>query len=361
MHDPDWFPPDARELSPIGLDSFRMRLRCAATIACLIVAGCDWIALAKGAATYATLSAGDVGNVVATDSLAYATLGDSGIAVIEVRTSGRVTLIPPPPGLQSVDDLAIADNVLFALDAQPPGALAVLSLRDPRNPHSRGNAVSVPVGPFSGVSAAGGIVAVSGGTSALTAWRYDTLPSVLGSIASADFGRGQPDVLLTPSGLFLVSIHRWGPHFGLTAARFEDATASLRRLWDIELAHAGFTEGGAKPANFPIESAALDDSTFAIAHRLGLSIVRVRNDAAADIASTVDVGGPAVNVDANGDIAAVAVAGSTAAVVLVEVADAPRIVKRLALPPGTIPLGVALTSHDVIVAARARGVLVLPR
>lgn len=338
-----------------------MRLRSAAAVATLAMAGCDWIALAKGAATYETLKAGGAGNVVATASLAYVTLADSGIAVIDARTGVRLARIPPPTGLQSVDDLAIADNVLIALDAQVPGALAVLSLRDPRHPQTESSGVSVAVGPFSGVAAANGMVTVSGGTSALSVWRYDSLPSLSGPIASADFGRGQPDVLLTHSGLFLVSTHRWGPYFGLTVARFDGATQSIRRLWEIELPHAGFTEGGAKPANFPIESASLDDSTFAIAHRRGLSVVRVDRGSAAHIAGTVDVGGPAVNVDASGDTAAVVVAGRNTAIVLVQVRATPRVVKRIALPPGTIPQAVALTSHSVIVAAREQGVLVLPR
>lgn len=329
--------------------------------ALLLVQGCDWIALAKGAATYETLAAGEAGNVVAGDSIAYATLGDSGIAVIDAGTGQRLRLVPPPAGMHSVDDLALADGLLFALDAREPGHLSALTLDDARRPTAEKNVVDVAVGPFSGVSAARGLAVVSGGTSRLSAWRFDERGALAGPIATADFGRGQPDVLVTVSGLLLASTHRWGPYFGVSLARLDDRNGALTKLSAVELPGAGFSSGGAKPANFPLESAQLGDSTFAVAHQRGIALLRADRDGKLRVDTILDVGGPAVNVDVRGNTAAVVLAGRHPAVVLFEAGGPRNILKRIALPPGTIPLGVALSSRTVIVAARSRGVLVLPR
>lgn len=324
------------------------------------LAGCDWIALATSAATYGTLAAGEAGNVVATDSLAYATLGDSGIAIVDVSGGRRVALVTAPAGSESVDDVSMADGFLFLLDARPPGHLAVMSLEDPLLPRAIGAPREVAVGPFSGVSAANGVVIVSGGTSSLSAWRYDSAGTLTGPVATADFGRGQPDVLIDRLHRLLVSTHYRGPHFGVDVARLDEG-GSVPLFGTLELQGAGFTAGGTKPGNFPIESAQLDDSTFLIAFAGGVAQVVVGDDGAPRVKRVIDAGGPAVNVDVLDGTAAVAVAGRSAAVVLVDFTAEPRSVKRIALPPGTIPSGVALTSRSVIVAARHQGVLALQR
>ena len=215
------------------------------------------------------------------------------------------------------------------------------------------------VGPFSGVSSADGIVVVSGGTSSLSAWTYDSAGALLGPIATADFGRGQPDVLLTNTHRLFVSTHYWGPYFGVDVARLDAGTVPL--LGKLELDGAGFTTGGAKPANFPMEAAQLDDTTFVLAFARGVARIRVGSDGAPRLERVVDVGGPAVNVDVRGDTAAVAVAGNDGAIVLLTLRSEPHVLKRIALPPGTIPSGVALTSRSVIVAARRQGVLAFKR
>jgi hypothetical protein len=74
----------------------------------------------------------------------------------------------------------------------------------------------------------------------------------------------------------------------------------------------------------------------------------------------VDVGGPAVNLDAAHGVAAVAVAGDAPAVAILD--SLARVVRHIPLPPGTKPLGVALSGanvEQVIVAARDRGVMIV--
>jgi hypothetical protein len=339
-----------------------VRLRVIPIVPALLtaLAACDWISLVTNAVGYETLVPGEAGNVVATDSLAYAAIGDSGIAIVNALTGRRIALVSPPAGAESIDDVSITDGYLFVLDARAPGYLAVMSLKDARSPRLIGAARAVAVGPFSGVSAANGIVIVSGGTSSLSAWRYDSTGTLAGPVATLDLGRGQPDVLATSSHLLLVSTHHHGPRFGVDLARLAISN-SLTLLGRMELDEAGFTAGGTKPANFPIESGQLDDSTFVVAFSRGLAKIMVAHDGQLRLDRIIDVGGPAVNVDLLGPTAAVAVAGKTGGIVLLDLSAEPRVLKEIALPPGTIPSGVALTSRSVIVAARRQGILALQR
>ncbi len=325
--------------------------------------GCNWIATAKNALTYKTIARGEAANLAMLNSLAYATLAEDGLAILDARTGRRLTTLAPPAGLESVDDVAVADGFLFVLDARPPGHVGAYTLADPVHPRFVGTAHAVPVGPFSGVSAGAGLCVVSGGTSQLTAWRYDSTGALEGPMATTDLGRGQPDVLVAPRGdLAYVSTHFRGPYFGLDVIRYEPGAGRLRTLAVLPLDGAGFTSGGAKPANFPIESAIVDDSLVLVAYERGLAVINAAVPDAPRLAQRLDVGGAAVNVDARGSTALVSVTGAEPALVLVDLTGAQaRITRRFPLPVGSLPTGVALGEQTVIVAARDQGVLVFPR
>jgi hypothetical protein len=47
--------------------------------------------------------------------------------------------------------------------------------------------------------------------------------------------------------------------------------------------------------------------------------------------------------------------------VILSLAGEPRVIRRIAMVPGTIPLGVAFSRHHIVVAARDRGILTWPR
>jgi hypothetical protein len=337
------------------------RLVLAPTLGALaLLAGCDWVALARNALTYREISDGEAGNLVAPGSLLYVTRAGLGVEILDAG-SGRVlaTLPPEQPGA-SADDVAAADGLLFVLDARAPGALSVYSLSDPVLPRLVSTARDVPVGPFSGVSAAGGVCIVSGGTSELTLWRYDSTGTLSGPVATADLGRGQPDVLVGREGrTAFVSTHRWGPYFALDVARVDAAGGRFERSGRLELDGAGFTEGGSKPANFPIEAALLGADTVLVAHARGVSVIGIGEGGAPRLLKLIDVGGPAVNVDTRGGRAAVAVGGQNSSLLLLDFsagADG-RIVRRFALS-GARPSGVALLDGRAAVAAGDRGVLV---
>jgi hypothetical protein len=335
-----------------------------AVLVALGCSGCEWIALGVHAAAYRVTAAGEAGNVVANGELAYVSLAQRGVEVVDGGTGRVLQAVPPPSGSESVDDLAVADDLLFVLDARPPGHLSVFSLADPAIPVLRSAPVEVPVGPFSGVAAAGGRVIVSGGTSELTLRTYDHDGRLGADVAKADFGRGQPDVLLAPDGSrAFVSTHFVGPRFGLTTVHVTGVPPSIIKGGTMALETIGFTAGGAKPANFPIETA-LSGDVLLVAYARGLALVDVSSlDRPSMLSELRLLDVEPVNVDVRDGTAAVVGSSPRPTLVLVDVKNtaAPRVIRSVPLPEGSYATGVALSARHVVVAAGARGALVFPR
>ena len=156
--------------------------------------GRDWLRLGWQAWDYPSAAEHARGQLVIQGGNGYLAASADGIEVLDILGKRHATLLAVPKPADRSDDLAITDNLLFALDATPPGHLFVYSLADPLRPALVRAPVPVEVGPFSGVSAAAGIVAVSGGTSRLSLRSYDAHGQLGSQVAFADFGRGQPDV-----------------------------------------------------------------------------------------------------------------------------------------------------------------------
>lgn len=329
----------------------------------LLVAGCNWISLAENALTYPTLERGEASNIVAADSLLYVAKGEEGLAIVDAQSGRSIGTIAPPAGSESIDDVAIDGPLLFILDARAPGHVSVFSLGDPKQPRLVSPPRGVPVGPFSGVSAAAGLCVVSGGTSRLQAFRYDGTGRLDGPTASTDLGRGQPDALVAADGRrVFVSTHFWGPYFGLDVLEYDSQRQAITTQAKLELDGAGFTKGGAKPANFPIVAASLGRDSLLVAFAKGIAVIDVRSVTQPIVRQVVNVGGSAVSVATSGSTAAVAVTAPNPSLVLLDFAGgSARIVRRVSLQPGTLPTGVALTAAIVSVTARDRGVLVFPR
>jgi Uncharacterized conserved protein len=321
-----------------------------------VILGWPWLALAYYAATYPTTRAGEAANVAIDGSLAFVSLGERGFAVVDATSGNVLQIVPPPRGSESVDDVAVADQLLFALDARPPGHLSVFSTK-----LALASApVAVAVGPFSGVSAGGGRVIVSGGTSLMSLRAYDAAGALGPQLATIDCGRGQPDVLLTADGNHaFVSTHRWGPYFGLTSVRI--AASSLTKAGALKLNTYGFTAGGAKPANFPIETA-LEENTLLIATLRGLTVVSIADPDRPALVANLDLGVKGVNVDVRNHLAAVVGSSPRPMLVLIDVStpSSPRVVRSIPLPDGSRPTGVAIGTTRVVVAAGNHGVLTFP-
>lgn len=312
-----------------------------------------------------TAAPGEATNVVLAGGLAYVALGEAGLGVYDPDARAMVRVLAPPAGAESVDDVALADGWLFALDAREPGHLASYGLADPRRPALASGPVVVPVEPFSGVAAAAGRVVVSGGTRRLTVRAYDRSGALGQAVATADLGRGQPDVLLAPDGgVAFVSTHfsLLRASYGITALGLAPPPESPEPLATLELPGAGFTAGAAKPASFALE-AALAGNVLLVACGGGLSVVDVADPRRPRLLRTLSLPVRPVNVDAAGGLAAVVGSDPAPALILVDVRDpaSPSIVRTVPLPPESAPTGVALDARRAVVAARAAGVVVVDR
>ncbi|MGH8520884.1 MAG: hypothetical protein ACREU9_05555 [Gammaproteobacteria bacterium] len=95
----------------------------------LLLGGCSWVELAWHALSYPSTRSGESANVVVHGEWAYVTKGAAGIEVVHLGRR-EPTRVVPVQGGESADDLAVADGLLFALDAQPPGHLSVYTLED---------------------------------------------------------------------------------------------------------------------------------------------------------------------------------------------------------------------------------------
>jgi hypothetical protein len=301
--------------------------------------------------------------VVIHGTTAYGSLADQGLDVVDLMHPERHRTISPPVGSESIDDVAVADGLLFALDARRPGHLSVFSLSDPTMPLLASAAVEVEVGPFCGVSAGGGRVIVSGGTSVLALRTYDREGRLSPEVATIDLGRGQPDVLIAPDGgRAFVSTHFRGPHFGLTTLEIGSGSTPLVRGGKVDLDTYGFTAGGAKPANFPIE-AALAANVLLVAHARGLAIISVGATKQPRVLSVLSLEVKAVSVDVDGSMAGVVGSSPRPLLALVDVANpsAPIVKRSVPLPEGSYATSVAVGPAHVVVAAHKRGLLIFQR
>ena len=327
-----------------------------------ILLGRPWIALAYSAATYPLTRAGEAANVAVDGSFAFVSLGERGLEIVDAASGEILEIVPPPTSSESVDDLAIAGPFLFALDARPPGHLSVFSLAGSPKLKLTSAPIEVAVGPFSGVSAGGGRVIVSGGTSLLSLRSYDSEGKLGPVLAEIDCGRGQPDVLVSPDGSWaFVATHRWGPYFGLTSVRVAVSPPSMAKSGSLNLDTYGFTAGGAKPASFPLQTA-LEGDVLYVATLRGLTVVSIANRDRPTRLTTLDIGVKGVNVDVRNHLAAVVGSSPRPMLVLVDVRSpsSPRVVRSIPLPVGSRPTGVAIGATRVVVAAGNRGVLRFP-
>src|SRR5687768_217059 len=92
--------------------------------AALALAGCGWPGLIAGALSTPTSADDASTNVAIADGIAYVARSAQGIERIDLATGARASFAPPAPA-DRIDDVAVADGFVFALDATPPGHLLV--------------------------------------------------------------------------------------------------------------------------------------------------------------------------------------------------------------------------------------------
>ena len=316
--------------------------------------GHRWLLLGWNAARYPTAIPTERTQAVLWNDRAYIAAGADGIDVVPLGATSAVARIAPISPIDRVDDLAVADGWLFALDATPPGHLRVYSLAHPDQPTPLGTALAVPVGPFSGVSAAAGRVGVSGGTSSLTLGRYDNAGRLGNQVATADLGRGQPDLALRPDGrLAAVSTHRFGPDFGMSFVALDGPKPHL--LGFVPLRAAGFSAGGYKPAHFPLVPAWQANRVY-VAHGGGLAVIDATHPEAPRLIGIDPESRPAIDVAICNATLVVLRAGRRPALLRYRVApgnDMPRRIDVTPFPDDSEPGALACSAHARLVTFRA--------
>ena len=308
-------------------------------------------------------------NVIILGDYAYTAGGaQGGGLVVHLETRERTQITVNGNGL-SIDDVATDGTFLFTMD-EGNDTLSVFSLDDPANPQLVSGPVSTTSSFFSGVSAANGRVAVSGGTSRLIVRDYDTTSGELGEvITNLDLGLGQPDVLLSPDGNLAYTSTDFssvigGFSFGLTTVDLNSSssstTATTTQLGISNIPDLGLNNGGQVPANFPLESALLDDNLM-ITSINDLAIVSLDG---MTLEGSVNVGFFTVNVDAYGDTAFV-VGSNNGVPSLAEIdfskTDNPRVISTSTFTSNGLFTGVAVNENHVVIAANAGGLRIIDR
>jgi len=330
----------------------RVTLLCAAlALGLAALLGHRWLALGWNAWHYPAASPSARTQAVLAGGHAYLAAGAGGIEVVDPATQERRTLVPPEAPADRIDDLAIAGGWLFALDATPPGYLMTYSLADADRPSPSGEIVEVPVAPFSGVSAAAGVVAVSGGTSQLTLREYGRDGRFGKEVITADFGRGQPDIALSPDGrLAAISTHTFGPDFAIIFAGIDRRPLGLKALSRLGLKDAGFTAGGFKPAHFPLIAVWRGNRVY-LADGGGLGVVDVSDPRKPRILLRDRRPRPAMDVVVSGAELDVLRAGSDPAVLRYRLdgSGLPTLTASRSLPSGSRPAAIARSGSNTLI------------
>ncbi|MES1240890.1 MAG: hypothetical protein ABUT39_04665 [Acidobacteriota bacterium] len=325
----------------------------------LAMAGHRWLALGWNAWHYPAATASARTQVAVNESLAFIAAGADGIEIVDLTTHKRKILLPPAAPADRIDDVAVADGWLFALDATPPGYLMTFSLARPDLPIAR---VPVPVGPFSGVSAAAGVVVVSGGTSQLTLREYDRNGRLGAEVITADFGRGQPDVAVRPDGrMAAISTHTFGPDFAITFAEIQRRPLRLKPQGQLALKNAGFTEGGFKPAHFPLVAVWRGDDVY-VADGGGLEMIDASDPKNPRLPLSDPSPTPAVDAVMAGGELDVLRAGPYPGVVRYRLDDsgAPILYATWRLPAGSRAAAIARHGADLLVTEHERDWQIVP-
>ena len=295
------------------------------------------------------------------NNYAYTANGEEGLNIINLVTKETETIIPPAHPSNSIDDLSIAGNFLFLLDARDQGFVSVYSLSNPVLPKLVSGPFNAPVGPFCGIAAANGNVVVSGGTKYLSHRKYSSSGKL--SKHESKFGRdrGYPDVILSGDGkVALVSTHYEGERFGIISLLLNDFPEAPSLLSEINIAGAGFSSGVTTPSGLPIKSD-IQDSILFVAHGSGLSIIKLESNKGLSPIENLDIGIDAVNIAVFNDTAYVTGSSPNPTLVKINVSDIqnPMVSATIPLNAEAKPTGIDVNKNYIIIAANGAGLIVL--
>lgn len=302
-------------------------------------------------------------------SYAYTANGELGLDIIDLNNLRTVHRMLPQREMHSIDAMSIDGNLLFLIDARGEDYLAVYDVSNPVNPQLIDGPIGVNGGPFTGVSAAGGNVVVSGGTTHLNYFKYTSGGKLSNSEAIFGRDRGHPDVLLSNDGqVAYLSTDFNGlvddAEYGVVTVALGDLATSPVLLSEIGIPGSGFTEGTTQPSGFPIKTAILSDDVLLVAHGVGLSIIDLVQGRILASMRTVDIGIAATNLAIYQSIAYVVGNSPSPTLVKVDLSDIanPSVIETVPLnTSGGIPTSVAVTDQLVLIAANEGGLMVMNR
>lgn len=307
----------------------------------------------------ASLATDGCTNVVIVADFAYAACG-SQIEVVSFADLSR-TLVDV-----AADDIT-ADTELGLLFTQSQRTLNMLTLADPANPAVVTTATT-NLSAFSGVSAANGILVVSGGAggSNTQVFTYTDvgLNLTTDGIPAIDSATGNPDVHLTATATGVTAYYSQDigsvANFAIQPVAINTAGEVTEIGADIVLANASFDFDSAfSPANFPVESEFLDDQLF-VAH-FAAQGVEVIDTANGNVRLPI-IGLPYEPTNIATDGSLLFVVGLSNATVDIIDPDAGAVTGSLSPSlPLSAPVGVAASLTFVAVADRANGLVLISR
>ncbi|MDN5203654.1 hypothetical protein QQ008_19855 [Fulvivirgaceae bacterium BMA10] len=300
------------------------------------------------------------------NNYAYTTNGEFGLDIIDLNTLKTVNKMPPAREMNSIDNLSITDNLLFAIDARGEDFLAVFSLDNPTSPKLVSGPVPVQGAPFTGVSAANGNVVVSGGTTFMNFRKYDANGKLSDTEGRFGRDRGHPDILLSEDGRVAYASTDFngqvnGARFGMIALELDGLTNSPRLISEIGIPGAGFTAGTTRPAGFPIQSALADDHLL-VAYGEGLAIIELVNGRGLASLNTLDLGLAAISISVFNGVAYVIGNEPTPTLVKIDISDIenPVIIESISLNTnGGIPTSIDVNNQYILIAANEGGLIVM--
>ena len=305
-----------------------------------------------------SLAPGGCQNVVIINEFAYAACG-TGIEVVNLNSMQR-NFIPVP-----ADDIT-GDDGFGILFTQSGNTLTQLDLADPLAPDIIAT-VNTNFAIFSGISAANGILVVSGGSggSDTQVYLYDfnSLSLSTSGIAQVDSATGNPDVHVTATANGALAFYSQDiglvANWGIQIVEF-DADANILDIPAVVVLTPGRFTGSFGfpfgPANLPVESEFLNDRLY-VAH-FAANGLQVIDRLASDTLSLIPLGYEPSNVATDGTQLFVVGVDRT-------IIDTVNPVTETVVDSFSLPLrqavGVAANDSHIAVADRSAGLIIVTR
>jgi hypothetical protein len=300
-------------------------------------------------------------NVVIVNGYAYAACG-SEIEVAELATLERSLI-----NVSANDITFDADEQL--LFTQAGNVLTALDISNPAQPNVLGTA-GTNFAAFSGVSAANGVLVVSGGAGGSNTQVYtytnsdNPITLATNGITLVDNTTGNPDVTLTATAEGVTAFYSQDignvANWAIQIAQLDSNGNVLSVEDDVVLTPGAFNFNQAlTPANFPVESEFLNDRLYVANFAAqGLEVIDLADGNT--LLPRIFLSYEPTNVATDGDqLFVVGVANGT-----VDVIDpvSSNVMESLEPTGGLVqPVGVAASSTHVVVADRTNGLLIIAR